>query len=155
MPYEDSCAGSLERDAGWMLHSPVVGALGVTRFVLVCLGGALGTGARYLLSGWALALLGSDFPYGTLAVNVVGSLLLGIIMQIGLTTNLLSPTLRLTLAAGVMGGFTTYSTFNYETLRYLQEGAWVRALLNVVAMLLLCLLAGIAGLALARRIAGA
>lgn len=111
-----------------MLHSSVVGVLGVTRFVLVCLGGGFGTGARYLVSGWALALLGPDFPYGTLAVNVIGSLLLGIIMHFGLTTNLLSPTLRLTLATGVMGGFTTYSTFNYETLRYLQEGAWVRAL---------------------------
>jgi len=126
----------------------------VTRFLLVCLGGAIGTGARFLVSGWALALLGADFPYGTLAVNAIGSLLLGTIMHIGLTTDLLSPTLRLTLATGVMGGFTTYSTFNYETLRYLEEGAWMRAALNVVATLVLCLAAGLAGVALARRVAG-
>jgi CrcB protein len=138
-----------------VLPSRVVGASGVTRFFLVCLGGAVGTGARFLVSGWALTVLGPNFPYGTLAVNVIGSLLLGIIMHLGLTTDLLSPTLRLTLATGVMGGFTTYSTFNYETLRYFQEGAWARAFLNVVVTLLLCLLAGVAGVALARRIAGA
>ena len=126
-----------------------------TRFLLVCLGGAVGTGARYLVQGWALGLLGPQFPYGTLTVNVLGSMLLGVIMQLGVTTDLLSPTARVTLATGVMGGFTTYSTFNYETLRYCQEGAWSRALLNVVATLLLCALAGVAGLALARRIAGA
>jgi CrcB protein len=126
----------------------------LTRFLLVCVGGAVGTGARFLVSGWALSLLGADFPYGTLAVNVLGSLFLGAIMHVGLTTDLMSPTLRLTLAAGVMGGFTTYSTFNYETLRYLEEGAWMRATLNVLVTLVLCLAAGIAGVALARRIAG-
>lgn len=138
-----------------MLRSPAVtGTSEATRLFLVCLGGAVGTGARYLVSGWALAVLGPAFPYGTLAVNVIGSLLLGIIMQLGLTTDLLSPTLRLTLATGVMGGFTTYSTFNYETLRYLEEGAWPRAALNVGVTLVTCLLAGIAGVAVARRIAG-
>jgi CrcB protein len=125
------------------------------QFFLVCVGGAVGTGARFLLSGWVLTLLGPEFPSGTLAVNVLGSFLLGVIMHLGLATELMSPTLRLTLATGVMGGFTTYSSFNYETLRYLQEGAWARAALNVAAMLLSCLLAGAAGVALARRIAGA
>ncbi len=127
----------------------------MTRFLLVCLGGAVGTGARFLVSGWALALLGPEFPYGTLAVNVIGSLLLGTIMHLGLTTELISPTLRLMLSTGVMGGFTTYSTFNYETLGYLQEGAWARAALNVAVTLVSCLAAGVLGVVLARRIAGA
>ena len=125
-----------------------------TRLLLVCLGGAFGTGARYLVSGWALTWFGPAFPYGTLTVNVVGSLLVGVIMQLGLTTDLLSPTTRIMLATGVMGGFTTYSSFNYETLRFCQEGAWGRALANVVVTLVLCALAGVLGLALARRIAG-
>ncbi len=129
--------------------------LEATRFLLVCAGGAAGTGARYLVSGWALALLGPGFPYGTLAVNVLGSLLLGMIMQLGLTTDLLSPTARVTLATGVMGGFTTYSSFNYETLRFCQDGAWGRAALNVAVTLVLCALAGFAGLVIARRLAGA
>ena len=126
----------------------------LTRFVLVCLGGAAGTGARYLVALGAPLLLGSTFPWGTLTVNVVGSLLLGLVMQVGLTTDLLSPTARITLATGVLGGFTTYSTFNYETIRYVQDGAWRLALGNVAVTLLVCLAAGFAGLAMGRSIFG-
>ena len=84
------------------------------RLALISLGGALGTAARYLLSVWLLRTLGPAFPYGTLAVNVIGSFLLGVIMQAGLDTTVLSPTARVVLGTGVMGGFTTYSTFNYD-----------------------------------------
>jgi fluoride exporter len=126
----------------------------MSRFLWICLGGAAGTGARYLLSGWALAAFGTSFPYGTLAVNVVGSFLVGLLMQVGLATPILSPTLRLALTTGVMGGFTTYSTFNYETIRYIQEGAWRLALGNVALTLALCLAAGFAGLALGRSLFG-
>jgi fluoride exporter len=124
------------------------------RFLLVCLGGAVGTAARYLFAIGAPRLLGTSFPYATLAVNVLGSFLLGAIMHVGLTTNLMTPSVRLVLATGVMGGFTTYSTFNYETMEYLREGAFWLAVLNVAATLLLCLLAGALGLALARRLVG-
>ena len=126
----------------------------MSRFLWVCLGGAAGTGARYLLSGWALVAFGAFFPWGTLAVNVIGSFLLGFIMQIGIATALLSPTVRLALTTGVMGGFTTYSTFNYETMRYLQDGAWRLALVNGILMLGLCLAAGFAGVALGRSLFG-
>jgi len=124
------------------------------RFLLTCLGGAIGTGARYLIATGAPRLLGTSFPYATLTVNVVGSFLLGAIMHVGLTTNLMTPGLRLGLTTGVMGGFTTYSTFNYETMEYLREGAFWLAGLNVAATLLLCLLAGALGLALARWLVG-
>src|SRR4029077_352228 len=87
----------------------------MSRFLWICLGGAAGTGARYLLSGWLLRAAGPGFPWGALAVHVIGSFLLGLIMQVSLTTGLVPPTLRLALATGVIGGFTTYSTFNYET----------------------------------------
>ena len=126
----------------------------MSRFLWICLGGAAGTGARYLLSGWALAALGAAFPWGTWIINVLGSFLLGLLMQIGLATPLFSPTLRLTLTTGVMGGFTTYSTFNYETIRYAQDGSWPVALANVLATLLGCLVAGLAGVALGRWIFG-
>ena len=122
----------------------------MTRFLWICAGGAAGTGARYLLSGWALAAFGSAFPWGTLAVNLIGSFLLGFLMQVGLATSLLSPTLRLSLTTGVMGGFTTYSTFNHETIRYIQDGSWPVALGNVAATLIGCLLAGVVGLAVGR-----
>ena len=124
------------------------------RLLLICLGGALGTGARYLIAIGAPRLLGTSFPYATLTVNVLGSFLLGAIMQIGLTTNLMTPQTRLVLTTGVMGGFTTYSTFNYETIEYLREGALSFAILNVTSTVLLCLLAGALGLALARWVGG-
>lgn len=124
------------------------------RFLLICLGGALGTGARYLIALEAPRLLGTAFPYGTLTVNVVGSFLLGAVMHVGLTTNLISPELRLMLTTGVMGGFTTYSTFNYETMEYLRQGDLPLAAVHVAATLFLCLLAGALGLALAGWLVG-
>lgn len=110
----------------------------------------MGTGARYLVSGWALELLGTGFPYGTLAVNTIGSFLIALLMQAGIATPLLSPTLRLTLTTGVLGGFTTYSAFNYETMRYFQDGSWQLAAANVAVTLSSCLAAGFAGLAAGR-----
>lgn len=124
------------------------------RFFLVCLGGALGTGARYLIATAAPRLVGTSFPVGTLTVNLIGSFCLGAIMQAGLTTTLISPTMRVVLSTGVMGGFTTYSTFNYETLQLLREGALGIAGLNVAATVILCLLGGTMGVVLARSILG-
>jgi CrcB protein len=117
----------------------------MARLLWICLGGAAGTAARYLLSGWVANRYGSTFPLGTLSVNVIGSLLLGLLMQVALATQLLSPTLRLTLTTGVMGGFTTYSSFNYETLKLFQEGALLFGFLNVTVTLLGCLAAGAVG----------
>lgn len=126
----------------------------MSRLLLVCLGGAIGTGARYLVATTAPRLFGTSFPYGTLIVNVVGSFLLGAIMHLGLTTTLIPPTTRMVLATGVMGGFTTYSTFNYETLQYLSQGALWLAGLNVAATLLMCLLAGALGASSVRWFVG-
>jgi fluoride exporter len=126
----------------------------MARLLWICLGGAAGTGARYLLSGWLLRAAGPGFPWGTLAVNVLGSFLLGLIMQVSLTTGLIPPTLRLALTTGVMGGFTTYSTFNYETLQYLQQNDWLAACTNVAATLLVCLAAGVLGVLGGKLLAG-
>jgi CrcB protein len=120
----------------------------------ICLGGAVGTGARYLLSGWLADVWGPGFPIGTLAVNVVGSFLVGAIMQVALTTALISPGLRLFLTTGVMGGFTTYSTFNYETLRLFEENAWRLGAANVAVTLVACLLAGGLGVLAGRLLVG-
>ena len=123
------------------------------RLVWVCLGSALGGGARYLLSQGALRLLGSGFPYGTLAVNVLGSFLVGLIMHVSLETALISPTARLFLATGVMGGLTTYSTLNYETLSLAADGDWQLAVTNIVVTVAACLAAGVLGLASGRALA--
>jgi CrcB protein len=124
------------------------------RFFWVCLGGAVGSGARYLVSGWALEVLGPSFPYGTLAVNLIGSFLLAALMHLGVDAAAMSPTLRLALTTGVMGGFTTYSTFSYETMQYLQEGAWGIALLNVLGTVVGCLAACFLGWTAARWVIG-
>jgi len=124
----------------------------VLRFLLVCAGGALGSGARYLVSTWAAKALGPDFPRGTLIVNVVGSFVLAAVLASRWEG--LSPDLRLFLGAGVLGGFTTYSSFNYETIALLERGEAGLAAVNVGLTLGGCLLAGLAGLALGRWIAG-
>ena len=126
----------------------------MTRFLLVCMGGALGSGARYLVALWAAATLGAGFPFGTLLVNLGGSFLLAFLMHMSTATELLSPEVRLMLTTGVMGGFTTYSTFNYETTGYLREGAWATGMINLTVTIAGCLAAGLAGLALARSLVG-
>jgi len=120
----------------------------------ICLGSAIGGGARYLLSTWLLGVLGPAFPFGTLAVNVLGSFLVAAIMYVGLETPHVAPLVRLTLATGVMGGFTTYSTFSYETMRYLQQGAWGLAISNVLMTLFACLAACFLGWMGARWVFG-
>lgn len=123
------------------------------RFFLICLGGAIGTGARYLTQMWAVAAFGATFPAGTLIVNVAGSFLVAMIME--MSTGSMSENVRLMLTTGVMGGFTTYSTFNFETTNYFREGAWGLGLVNIGVTLAGCLVAGLAGLALGRMIGGA
>ncbi|MEO6194364.1 MAG: CrcB family protein [Thermoanaerobaculia bacterium] len=120
----------------------------MARFLWICLGGAAGTGARYLLSGWLLRAAGPGFPWGTLAVNVIGSFLLGVLLQLSLATDL-----RLALTVGGMGGFTTYSSFNSETLQYLLRDEWLTAFAYGAATLLVCLAAGALGLLCGRLLA--
>ena len=125
---------------------------GVTRFLLVCAGGAIGSGARYLTLLWAARVFGPGTAWGTLLVNVSGSFAIAFVMEIAARPSGLSPELRLLLTTGILGGFTTYSTFNYETTTFLRTGAWGAALANVVATVLGCLLAGALGLAAARSL---
>ncbi|WP_438010498.1 fluoride efflux transporter CrcB [Sorangium sp. So ce321] len=122
------------------------------RWFWIGLGGAAGTLARYGLSTWCQQRFGAAFPYGTLAVNVIGSFLLGVILQIAASTELVSPTLRLGLSTGVMGGFTTYSSFNYETIKLFEEGAWWVGALNVLITVAGCMIAGVLGIVVARRL---
>ena len=126
----------------------------MNRFLLVCLGGAIGTGARYAVALEAPRLLGTAFPYATLMVNVRGSFLLSAIVHLGVTTSAISPDLRVILTTGVMGGFTTYSTFNYETMEYVRAGSYWLAGVNVAATLSLCFLGGALGIVLGRWLAG-
>jgi CrcB protein len=124
------------------------------RFFWVCIGSAAGGGARYLVSGWVLKILGPAFPDGTLAVNVLGSFLIAGLMYAGVEKAMISPTVRLTLTVGVMGGFTTFSTFSYETMKSLQDGAWGIAIANVLVSVLACLAACLLGWGSAKWLLG-
>ncbi|MFO0581447.1 MAG: CrcB family protein [Anaeromyxobacter sp.] len=120
--------------------------------LLVCAGGAFGSGARYLVQTFAARVWGPDWPRGTLIVNVVGSFLLGAIAS-SLGGRPGTEHLRLLLGAGIMGGFTTYSSFNAETLQLWASGRPVAAAAYLAGTVLTCLVAGIAGLSAGRAIA--
>ena len=101
--------------------------------------GGFGCMARYLASGWTYQLVGRHLPYGTLLVNIVGSFLLGLLVTSGLRGDFFPPEIRIGLAVGFMGGFTTFSTFSYETLRLLENGSLWHAGLNILLNVVLCI----------------
>lgn len=117
----------------------------------VMLGGALGSGLRYGISLWIATRVGEEFPWGTVTVNVIGSfviaLFLGLTGPEGALT--VSPVARSFVAIGILGGFTTFSSFSWQTLQLLQDGQWFWAAGNVLLSVIACLLAAAAGLALA------
>ena len=123
------------------------------RFFWICLAGAAGAGARYLIALWAAQRFGSAFPYGTLIVNLVGCFSIAALMHAALALGW-SPNLRAALTIGFIGGLTTYSSFNYETMRLFEEGATASAAANVALTMLGGLTAGWLGLLTAREILG-
>lgn len=130
--------------------------LGVNLMALiwVSLGGALGSAARFIVSGWVanqmatpLARLSGDwltalFPWGTLAVNIAGSMFIGLLAALGLPEGrwMVSPGARQFLMLGVCGGFTTFSSFSLQTLELLRDGEWFMATANILLSVLLCLI---------------
>jgi CrcB protein len=123
------------------------------RFLWICLAGAAGTGARYLIAVWAAQRLGSAFPYGTLLVNLVGCFAIASLMYVALTLGWPATT-RAAVTIGFIGGLTTYSTFNYETMRLFEEGSLATAGLNLALTLLGGFVAGWLGLITAREMLG-
>jgi len=123
------------------------------RFLWICLGGAAGSGARYLIAVWAAQRFGSSFPYGTLIVNLAGCFAIAGVMHAA--TALSWPaTLRSAITIGFIGGLTTYSSFNYETSRLLEEGAAGGAIVNGLATILGAFTAGWLGTLFARLLLG-
>ena len=113
----------------------------MSRTLLVAFGGMLGSIARYWLAGVIQRLDGVEFPFGTLGVNVLGSFIVGVVMALSLERGTLPPNARIFLAIGLCGGFTTMSTFSYETMALLRDGEMVLGLGNVVVTLAACLAA--------------
>ncbi len=125
----------------------------IKQLLIVGMGGFVGSGLRFMISGWTQRLVpASVFPYGTLAVNVIGCLFIGLLGGLAEYRGVLDPGQRLFLMIGVLGGFTTFSTFAFETLMLLENTELLRAFINIFLQLFLGLVAAYAGYVGARYI---
>ena len=115
------------------------GKVSLANILVVFLGGGLGATLRYGLSGSVYRFVGADFPYGTMLVNAVGSFLIGFLMTFFEDRFVVQPALRVFLTVGVLGGFTTFSTFSYETVMLMKEAAYLQATANILSTVLICL----------------
>lgn len=120
--------------------------------IAIAAGGALGALLRYWISNGVYGMLGRDFPYGTLAVNVLGSLAMGLLYVLLLERSAAAPEWRALLLVGVLGAFTTFSAFSIETLILLEDGALLRAMLNVALSVSICIAAAWLGVIVARSL---
>ena len=127
-----------------------LGELPVKDFLVISLGAIFGANARYFLSRYAAKIMGSTFPYGTLIINVIGSLIVGFFVVWTTERVLVNPRWRLLVVVGFCGAFTTFSSYAFETMSYFEQGQWVLMLTNFLSNNLLCLAAALAGMALAR-----
>ena len=118
----------------------------------IAVGGAFGSVLRFLVSTWTYNRLGSGFPYGTLLVNVAGSLLMGLLYTLLVERSSLDPVWRAGLLVGVLGGFTTFSAFSMETLNLIASGELPKALANILLSVGLCLTATWIGVLGARQL---
>jgi len=121
------------------------------RLLLIAVFGAAGTLARYGLQGLVQVKMGSTFPYGTLAINLTGCFFLGLIGQFTLNRMVISPELRMAIAVGFFGGYTTFSRFGWETAKMLEAGEWIWATTYVATSVVLGLFLSVAGIRLASR----
>ena len=123
------------------------------KVLLVGTGGFLGSVSRYLMSGLAHRIAGqANFPVGTLTVNVLGCLAIGLLSGLAESRQLFSPEMRLLIFIGFLGGFTTFSTFGYEIVSFARDGQLMASLANLMLHLVLGLGAVWTGLALSRAI---
>ena len=119
-------------------------------FLVISLGAIVGANSRYLLSRFTAKELGSVFPFGTLFINVVGSMIVGFFVIWTTERVLADPRWRLLVVVGFCGSFTTFSSYAFETMAYFEQGQWLLMLTNVLTNNLLCLGGAVAGMALAR-----
>ncbi|HKW57333.1 MAG TPA: fluoride efflux transporter CrcB [Candidatus Acidoferrum sp.] len=121
------------------------------RLFLIAIFGAVGTLARYGLQGLVQIRVPSVFPYGTLLINLSGCFFLGLIGQFALNRMVISPDWRVAITVGFFGGYTTFSSFGWETAKMLEDGEWLRATAYVGASVIFGLLLSVAGIRLANR----
>jgi CrcB protein len=123
------------------------------QLMLVGAGGFVGSALRFVISGWAQRLAATGgFPYGTLAVNVLGCLLIGLLGGLAEYRQVLTPGQRLFLMVGILGGFTTFSTFGYETWTLAQDSEYLKAIANTLLQVVLGFAAVFVGVVVARSL---
>lgn len=122
------------------------------QWLAIALGGGFGSVLRFWMSSSVHSVLGRAFPYGTLSVNVLGSLAMGFLFVFSLERFSSDPVLRAGVLIGVLGGFTTFSAFSIETFNLMEQGAWLKAGVNAGANLVLCLAATWVGVMLGRQL---
>ena len=120
------------------------------RFLFIGAGGFIGSICRYGLAGFVYRIAGDRFPFGTLTVNFIGCFTIGLLMTLFDERLLVQPNFRLFLTVGILGGFTTFSTFSYETVEMIKAGDFLPACLNVLGSLVLCLVATWTGSAIGK-----
>lgn len=126
--------------------------MSLSQILYIAIGGAIGAVLRYLASTAVYALLGRGFPYGTLVVNVLGSLAMGVLAILLIERVSTGPELRALLLIGLLGSFTTFSTFSIETLNLIEQGGLFKAGLNILLSVMLCLAAAWVGTLIGRQL---
>jgi CrcB protein len=116
--------------------------------LLVAIGGGIGSVTRYLVGGWFAGRFGPAFPYGTLVINVTGSFIIGLFLAFAQERISLSPYWRLFFAVGFLGGYTTFSSFEYESVRLLQDGEMLLGSIYLIGSVVAGGIAAVAGIAL-------
>ena len=124
--------------------------LSINDILPISVGAIVGANARYLVSRYAVRMLGPVFPYGTLIINAAGSLIVGFFLVWTSERVLVDPRWRLLVVVGFCGSFTTFSSYAFETMVYFEQGQWLLLFTNILSNNLLCLGAALAGMALAR-----
>ena len=119
-------------------------------YLWICLGAVVGASARYFLSGFVARHIATAFPYGTLLINITGSLILGFFLIYSTERVLLDPRWRLLVAIGFCGSYTTFSSYAFESFALMEQSQWVMMSLNIALSNVLCLAAVVGGAALAR-----
>ncbi len=123
----------------------------ILHMIAIMIGGAMGAAMRYLVSTGIYSLLGREFPYGTLFVNVLGSFLMGVLTVLLIEKGNVDPFIKAAILVGFLGAFTTFSTFSIETLALINKGALSYAFLNMIASVIICVSAVWFGILIAKQ----